>query len=138
MSRTTPFLRCAIALLCIAAWASSPAAAQTYHYGFCLGVAGYPPVNYVTRAFELKPTGADRRIEFMQALDKEHGGNVRRDATGCRMFETAAEAATAHGQLLEQTRRMGTKFVGLTWLPTSATALPAAGTSDTAAAHKPR
>lgn len=101
-------------------------------------MASYPPVNYVTRAFELKPTGADRAVEFMQALDKEHGGNVRRDATGCRMFETAAEAGMEHGKLLDQSRRMGTKFVELTWLPSSATALPAAGRSDTAAAHKPR
>jgi hypothetical protein len=117
--------------------------AQTapYKYGFCLGIAGTPPVNQITRAFALATTGPDLRAAFMQSLGKKYGGNVRRDATGCRMFATGPEAERAYDQVLAQVR--GKPLVELDWLPESASALKATappraeGTIESSTPHTP-
>ncbi len=128
MSRTIRSPYSAVAILLLSSLALAPALGQTvtYKYGFCLGVAGLPPANYVTRAFVLGSTNVDLRAEFMHSLGDEYGGNVRRDATGCRMFLTASEAEQAHSQLLDQSRTMTTPLVAIDWIPKGATPLTAA------------
>jgi hypothetical protein len=127
MSRTIRSPYSAIAFLFLSSLALAPAIGQTvtYKYGFCLGVAGLPPANYVTRAFVLGPTSGDLRAEFMHGLGEKYGGNVRRDATGCRMFPTASEAEQAYSQLLDQSRTMTTPIVAIDWIPKGATPLTA-------------
>lgn len=122
----------AFVLLSLAPHASAVAQGATYKHGFCMGVAGLPPVNYLTRAFVLGPANGDLRAEFMRDLGASHGGNVRRDATGCRMFATAAEAEKTRTELLEQARKGPKPPVGIDWLPKGATALPgsAVGSRD--------
>jgi hypothetical protein len=123
----------AIVFLFLSSWAFAPAVGQTvtYKYGFCLGVAGLPPANYGTRAFVLGPTRGDLRAEFMRGLDEQYGGNVRRDATGCRMFPTASEAEQAYSQLLDQSRTMTSPLVVIDWIPKGATPLTAAAAPGT-------
>lgn len=110
--------------------ASAVAQGATYKYGFCMGVAGTSPTNYLTRAFVLGPTNGDLRAEFMRDLGAGHGGNVRRDATGCRMFATALEAEKARTEVLEQARKGPKPPVDLDWLPKGATALPKRGATS--------
>jgi hypothetical protein len=148
MSRTFRSLCGAITLLFLSSWPFAQAIAQTqsYKYGFCTGVAGSPPDNYITRAFALGPASADLRAEFMRGLGEKYGGNVRRDATGCRMSPSASEAEQARSRLLDQARSMPKPFVAIDWIPKGATALsappPAPGSkangSDTAGPHNPR
>jgi hypothetical protein len=128
-------VRRSLALLLLCTLAFHPARAQAYKHGFCMGIAGVPPVNYVTRAFVLGSTSVDLAA-FRNDLEKNHGGNVRIDATGCRMFPTAAETAGALRQLLEQSRTMSFKLVSVDWLPEGASALPA-GAPDPGASAKP-
>jgi hypothetical protein len=52
------------------------------------------------------------------------------------MFPTAAEAAGALRQLLEQSRTMSFKLVSIVWLPEGASALPA-DAPDPGASAKP-
>jgi hypothetical protein len=128
MSRTIRSSYSAVAFLFLSSLAFAPAICQTvtYKYGFCLGVAGLPPANYVTHTFVLGPTSGDLRAEFMHGLSEQYGGNVRRDATGCRMFPTASEAEQASSQLLDQSRTMTTPLVAIDWIPKGATPLTAA------------
>lgn len=139
MSRTIRNSCYAIALSLFSLWTFTSAIAQTVTYkdGFCLGVAGLPPANYITPAFDLGPTSGDLRAEFMRGLGEKYGGNVRRDATGCRMFPTASEAEEARRQLLEQSRTMSTRIVEIDWVPTGATPLPAAAPASGANAIRP-
>lgn len=119
-----PF-QAALPLLLLSTFGFRQASAQAYTHGFCMGVAGAPPGNYVTRAFVLSSTNADVTALFRNALGKEHEGNVRLDASGCRFFPTAAEATAALRQLWSQSRTMSFKLVSINWLPAGASALPA-------------
>lgn len=143
MSQLSRFQRGAMVLLCLSPLSQAIAQTGTYNYGFCVGIAGTPPVNQVTRAFSRGPAATDLRAAFVQELGKKYGGEVRRDATGCRMFATASEAETAHDQVLAQVR--GKPLVELDWLPPGASALSQATyppkskplAPDSAAPHAP-
>lgn len=142
----SPCVATALLFLSSCPFASAIAQTTRYNYGFCTGVSGLPPQNHLTRAFVLGPAGADVQAELMRVLDEKYGGNVRRDAAGCRMFLTAPEAVQARGHLLDQARTMPKPFILIDWIPKGATALsmpaPEPGTkangSDTAAPRNPR
>jgi hypothetical protein len=124
---------------------SVPATAQgeSYNYGFCMGVAGVPPVNYLGRPFLRGSTNVDAVALFRRDLGEKHGSNVRIDATGCRFYATAAEVEAAHRQLMEQSKGMRSPFVTIDWVPPGGKALspaaPAPGSKpDTQRTRKPQ
>lgn len=143
MTRTIRMGYPAVALLMLSFTLVASATAQTapYNYGYCMGTAGAPPSNYVTRTFLLGPTSVDWQALFMRDLAAKYGGNLRRDATGCRMFATAAEAAKAHAELMGYAGRMPFPLVSIDWLPAGAKPLSAAAPAKAAksdTARKPQ
>lgn len=139
MLRTVRSLYGVIAVLALSSMPAMPALAQTvsYNYGFCLGVAGLPPANYVTGAFVRSAPSVDINALFRHDLGEKHGGNVRIDATGCRMFPAAEAASTALRQLHEQSKGMKSPFVVIDWVPTGAKALPQPAPTPVAKPAKP-